>query len=327
MQQHFFPAARRASAIGFLTALTALMAFMAALPGSGAAHGFEGDYFFPPTIQTDDPFATDELITTIQSFKNAAVPGEPRARQVDIGTEFDKEIFPGFSLGVTETYTNLKPDANFGLASASGFQNTSLSAKYQLWESPAHQWIFSIGGEVDLGGTGSRSLGEDPFSTYTPAVYFGKAFGDLPASLRYLRPFAVTGTAGYELPSEGVAQNGLAWGLALEYSLPYLQHNVEDIGLPVPLRNLIPLVEFSMETPLNGNGGNATATTGTVSPGVLWESKYCQLGAEAVIPVNQASGHEVGCVFQVSLFIDDLLPKVFGHPLFGGEKAAASSDK
>jgi hypothetical protein len=84
-----------------------------------------------------------------------------------------------------------------------------------------------------------------------------------------------------------------------------------------PFRNVIPLVEFAMNSPLDRGGGQ---TTGTVNPGFLWESRYCQIGAEAVIPINQATGPNVGFVVQVQVFIDDLLPKIFGHPLFfGGE--------
>jgi hypothetical protein len=45
--------------------------------------------------------------------------------------------------------------------------------------------------------------------------------------------------------------NTLRWGLAVEYSLIYLQQHVKDIGLKAPFDHLIPLVEFSMSTPLN----------------------------------------------------------------------------
>ena len=57
-------------------------------------------------------------------------------------------------------------------------------------------------------------------------------------------------------------------------------------------------------------------TTGTINPGILWEGKYCQIGAEAVIPVNAHTGPNIGAVVQVQIFIDDLFPKVFGHPIF-----------
>ena len=41
-------------------------------------------------------------------------------------------------------------------------------------------FIFSVGGEVDLGGTGSKAIGRESFTTYTPTIFFGKGFGDLP---------------------------------------------------------------------------------------------------------------------------------------------------
>ena len=41
----------------------------------------------------------------------------------------------------------------------------------------------------------------------------------------------------------------LEWGFALEYSLIYLQSQVQDLHLHAPLDRLIPLVEFALETP------------------------------------------------------------------------------
>lgn len=293
------------------------------------AHGFEGDRFFPPTIQTEDPFAVDELsLPVVSVFNNPAGDDGPKTREIDVSAEFDKEIFPKFALGVSETYINLEPskhtpDGSAPPPSQDGFDNISVSAKYQLFEEASHEFILSVGGEVDLGGTGSKSLGVESFSTYTPTLYFGKGFGDLPDEVKYLKPFALTGTVGVSIPGESANPDGsfnsdaLEWGLALEYSLPYLQQHVEDIGLPKPLSNMIPLVEFSMESPLDRGGGT---TTGTINPGILWESSYCQIGAEAVIPVNAHTGPDVGAVFQVQIFIDDLFPKVFGHPLIGGDK-------
>src|SRR5579864_5253278 len=74
-----------------------------AVAGLGAAdaqaHGFVGDRFFPPTIATDDPFATDELLLPSYShFKNA---GSPAVGISDFGFEFDKEILPRFALGIS----------------------------------------------------------------------------------------------------------------------------------------------------------------------------------------------------------------------------------
>jgi hypothetical protein len=287
-------------------------------PNLARAHGFEGDRFFPPTIQTDDPFATDELSVGIQSFNNpAGSDGMPKTRELDVDAEFDKEIFPKFAVGISGTYINLEPtkhtDGSEPAPSQDGFDNISLSAKYQLWEDPTHEFILSLGGEVDLGGTGSRALGVESYTTYSPILYSGKGFGDLPDSLKYLKPFALTGTLGYEIPGKSSDPNVLDWGFALEYSLPYLEEHVEDIGLPHPLKDFIPLVEFNMSSPTNRSG---ETTTGTINPGVLWEQPDFQLGAEAVIPVNEHTGPNVGAVIQVQIFIDDIFPKVFGHPLF-----------
>ena len=74
-----------------------------------------------------------------------------------------------------------------------GFGNLELSGKYQLLENDAHEAIVSLGLGVEVGGTGSRSVGADPFSTWAPGIFFGKGFGDLPESLRFLKPLALTG--------------------------------------------------------------------------------------------------------------------------------------
>ncbi len=137
--------------------------------------------------------------------------------------------------------------------------------------------------------------------------------GDLPVALKYARPFALTGTLAEDLPNSADSDS-LEWGVALEYSLPYLSSQVKDLGLPAPLKNFIPLVEFSFDTPENRGGG---VTTGTINPGVLYETKYFQIGAEAIIPVNHATGNAVGAVVQLQIFLDDIMPKIFGHPLIG----------
>ena len=58
-------------------------------------------------------------------------------------------------------------------------------------------------------------------------------------------------------------------------------------------------------------------TTATINPGILWESKYFQVGVEALIPVNRESGNHIGGMIQFQIYIDDLMPSVFGHPIFG----------
>jgi hypothetical protein len=61
-------------------------------------------------------------------------------------------------------------------------------------------------------------------------------------------------------------------------------------------------------------------TTGTVNPGVIYMADKFQLGFEAIIPVNRASGDGVGVIGQLHLYLDDVFPNSIGRPLF----AAAS---
>jgi hypothetical protein len=288
---------------GWLAASGAVFTAIGLGTTTARAHGFVGDRFFPPTIQTDDPFAADELaFPTVTAFQN---PGE-----TDVGFSFSKEIFPKFALTFSETYENLAPD---GMPSVGGFQNLLLNAKYQLWENVPHEAIFSVGSDWDIGGTGAKKIGAGSANVFTPTIYFGKGFGDLPDALEYARPFAITGTVGEDLPTSA-DPNNLELGFALEYNLPYLQSQVKDIGLPEPFKHMIPLVEFTFTTPENRDEG---PTTGTINPGILYENNYFQIGAEAIIPANSATGSQVGMVFQIQIYIDDIWPKWFGHPLFG----------
>jgi hypothetical protein len=178
-----------------------------------------------------------------------------------------------------------------------------------------------VGLDVGWAHTGSIHGGGAPdFTTLTPSFAFGKGFGDLPQSLPWLRPFALTGNIGVDFPTKitsagtpNANANILNYGIALEYSLEFLQHHVRDVGLGAPFDRMIPVVELSMTTPLNrGQGGQ---TTGTVQPGVIWAGQHFQIGAEAILPVNSLSGHGVGGVLQFHLFLDDLFPTSIGKPL------------
>src|SRR5271170_2338868 len=141
---------------GLLAVSGAVMAVVGLGAATAHAHGFVGDRFFPPTIATDDPFATDELLLpSVSYFKGA---GSPPTATTDGGFEFDKEIFPHFALGISGDYLHLKPE---GEPEANGFDDLTLSAKYQVWQNDAHEAIFSVGTLWKIGGTGSGSVGAD----------------------------------------------------------------------------------------------------------------------------------------------------------------------
>lgn len=268
------------------------------------AHGVIGERFFPATISTDDPFAADELaLPTITSFDH----------RTDIDFDYSKSIFPGFAIGVAIGHVDAR---THGEARTRGFTNLEISPALEVYRDSAHEFIFTTGLNWEVGGTGSGAVAERT-STFTPTVKFGKGFGDLPGSLKYLRPLAVTGTVGYAIPGARDEPRSIQWGGAIEYSLLYLTSNVRDQGFGNFVAHLTPVVELSLSSPTGTGGGG---TTGTVNPGLIWSGRYVQLAAEAVVPVNSASGHGVGFVAQLHFYLDDIFPHSLGRPIFGGKK-------
>ena len=300
--------------------------------GWAYGHGFAGARFFPATLSTDDPFVADEL--SLPTVSTIETPDGGGTRQTDISVDIAKRITPQFAIEIGETLTALNPHEG---RAVNGFGNLELSGKYQFLKNDAHEAIVSLGLGVEIGGTGSSSIGADSFSTLAPGIFFGKGFGDLPDVLRFLKPLAITGLASVGIPTSASTRSVtvadrtgereveierhpdvLEWGFALEYSVIYLQSQVQDMHLPAPVDRLIPLVEFALETPLNR--GARGQTTGTINPGVIWAGKYFQVGAEAIVPINERTGTNVGVIAQLHFFMDDLFPHSLGRPLFGGNK-------
>src|SRR4029079_6905465 len=109
----------------------------------------------------------------------------------------------------------------------------------------------------------------------------------------------------------------IVWGGTLQYSMPYLKSSVRDFGLPGFINHLIPLVELNLSSEVSNFDGEER-TTGTVNPGVIYVADKFQLAAEAIIPINRASGDDTGVVGQLHFYLDDIFPGSLGKPLFGG---------
>jgi len=292
------------------------------MPVSSWAHGFAGQRFFPTTFQVDDPFISDEFSILINRVKQA---GDEPNKLTEIDIDYSKRILPNFGLEFHEAYLHLGSNGN---GSANGWDNLGVGAKWQFLTNDKHELILSVGTDIDIGGTGAHQVA-DSFSTISPAVFFGKGLGDLPGSLDFLRPFAVTGVIGPNFPtrSKNVSVNPdtgesdierspttLTWAFTVQYSLMYLQSFVKDIGLGAPFNRMILVVEFPMETCLNA--GCRGRTTGTVNPGIVWAGKFMEFGVAAQIPINPRTGSSVGVLGLIHLFVDDLFPKSIGRPIF-----------
>ena len=328
MKQNFSCKPLKASAVTMVICAAAL----SIVPTAAWAHGFAGSRFFPATLTTDDPFVNDEL--SLPTVSSIVTPDEGGTRDTEVAVDIAKRITPNFGIELGETVINLKPPNE---SSQTGFGNLEIAAKYEFFESGEHEIILSLGAGVEIGGTGNKRVEADSFTTWSPGFFFGKGFGDLPDTVAFLKPLAVTGLVGVAIPTSASTRTVtvdettgerdidverhptvLEWGFAVEYSIIYLQEQVKDIGLHPPFDRLIPLVEFAFETPLNR--GQEGLTTGTVNPGVIWSGKYFQVGAEAMIPVNSRTGNDVGFIAQLHFYLDDLFPRSLGRPVFGGGK-------
>ena len=185
----------------------ALAIALAAIPISQAsAHCFVGGRFLPATLNVDDPCVADELsLPTISMFKNG---DDPSARETDISAEWSKRITDTFGVSIGGTWTHLHSP---GGPSASGFQNVETSFKWQFLTVPEHEFVMSAALNVEWGGTGARSIGAERFNVYTPTLFFGKGFGDLPQSAGWLTQISNPGAPEPAASCATTAPASTAW--------------------------------------------------------------------------------------------------------------------
>jgi hypothetical protein len=308
------------------------------LTPSASAHVVVGDRVFPVTLTLDDPGTADEASLPGFTYqRDGSTGGVGPTHNFDFGFEYDKLITPTTALILNDGYNIQQTN---GAKTATGFGNLYVTGKWQAYTNDAHEFVVSLGVIREIGGTGTSHTGADVYGSTSPTAYFGKGLGDLPIGL--LRPFAVTGELSYTVadtelkaiqappPSTGTvtapfttglaaqynngANNAWSGGLSLQYSLPYLQSQVKDLGLPRFVGNLIPLVEVTWSSP--ASSPSVQGTTWTVAPGAIYMADWGEVGIEALIPANKAAGRNVGAVALVHFFFDDLFPNTIGKPIF-----------
>ena len=161
---------------------------------------------------------------------------------------------------------------------ANGFQNLETTFKYRVFKDPAHEFVMSVGLSASNGaGPALTAWAQIPSTPTRRRIFFGKGLGDLPDTLSWVRPVAITGQIGYAIPGRrstttfGIDPDSgdptadtefhprvLNWGGTIQYSMPYLKSAVVDLGLPDFVNHLIPLVEANLQTPVAN-----TFTSGT----------------------------------------------------------------
>ena len=296
----------------YIIVMLCMLCGLAFYAANALAHGVIGKRFIPSTLTLEDPFPSDEM--DLLNFNRA--PKDKEGRETSVGFEFGKRLTPDFAVGVGWEYIFFNPREP-DERSTSGAGNPEFSLKYALFRSVEHESILSVGLAIEAGGVGSKRVA-DRVTTISPALFFGKGFGDLPDSLTYLKPFSMTGSFAVNNPANRRTGSGddkkhnpttLDYGLAVIYSVPYLQSFVKEVGLGAPFDRVFPLVEFNFST--NVSKPDTGRTTAFANPGLMWAGRYVQLGLEAQVPMNNVSGKNVGVRGLVHVFIDDIWPNVF----------------
>ena len=127
-----------------------------------------------------------------------------------------------------------------------------------------------------------------------------------------LRPLAVTGELTYTFPDKSLkttnvtepdtgltslqfnngASRSRSGGLSLQYSIPYLQSQVKNMGLTGIFSDLIPIVEFTWSSATSAPSQQPTMWT--AAPGVIYLANWGEIGVEALFPLNKVTGTHIG---------------------------------
>ncbi len=295
-----------------LAAALAIVAACVAAPPA-FAHAVCGSRVFPATLGIDDPGVGDEVALPTVSYLPTNSDG---FNEADISFNYTKTILPGFGISIGEGATFTNPQGW-------GRDDVTTEEKYNFLCIPDAEFMSSVGFAQDWGKTYTNGMGND-FNTFTPVLDAGLGLGSLPKSLNFLRPFAITAEASEDIPdrltSDGAPNSyNFNWGFTIQYSLPYFNANVAQIDNEY-LKHIVALTEFTFSKPVFNYAPGGNATTGTIQPGLMYMANTWQFSAEAILPINGASGRGVGVIAEYHLFIDDILPDSLGKPLFGASK-------
>ncbi|WP_280707689.1 hypothetical protein [Bradyrhizobium sp. BR13661] len=272
----------------------------------------------------DDPAVADEAIVPDFSYLDYPTQ-DSHVLENRINWSFARLLTPTLAVTLDSGWIH----QNWPVGHTSGFDKTSLGLKYETYRDNKHEALVSVSLAWGIAHSGAVGVGADAPHTIQAGVTFGKGFGDLPDALSWLRPFAVTGSIVDEEPvgqgGQALAPNSvtgtfqnvsspavqtLHWGFSVQYSTLYLTRRFNG-GPPreEPLNQWVPLVEFRFDSP------RGQKTIATANPGIAYVAVAWQASAEIILPMNHAGGNSPGFRAQMLLFLDDLIPSVFGKPL------------
>ena len=297
-----------------LAARAALSLFFCLAAPPAFAHAVCGARVFPATLGIDDPGVGDEIALPTVTYLPTNSGGQNEA---DVTFNYTKTIFPGFGVSVQEGATFLNPQGW-------GRDDVSTEEKYNFLCIPQVEFMSSVGFAQDWGKTYTNGMGAD-FDTFSPVLDTGVGFGGLPRSLNLLRPLAVTAEVSEDIPdrlwTDGAPNSyNFNWGIHRPVQPALFQRQRRADRQFLSEAHCPALTEFTFSKPVYNFAPGGNVTTGTIQPGLLYMANTWQFSAEAILPINSASGRGVGVVAEYHLFLDDLLPNSLGKPLFGANR-------
>jgi hypothetical protein len=274
------------------------------------AHGVVGQRSFIEPFITEDVNPKNEFVIARPEWDHSR-----DGRTLSLGFSLEKKISDRFSLTLDSEWDDITPKPR-DEPHASGFNNLGITLKYAFFINPEHEAITSVALE-STAPTGTEQVGAEKDWSFKPFLLYGKGAGDLPNTLKYLRPLAVQGDAGFEISTDHDRTTTLAHNIAVEYSIPYLQSFVRDFGLRWPFNALIADTEFNFEHGVNGEEHGKTAAF--VTPGFVYMDRYVEVGVAGRFPLNARAHEELdwGIVWIVDIFIDDIFPWTRWQPIGG----------
>ena len=190
--------------------------------------------------------------------------------------------------------------------------NPEVAAKWAFYYSLEHEFLTSIALVADLP-VGNKDIRDQSHTSLGPGFLWEKGFGDLPNSpvIKYLRPFGVQSDFGYVPALGGHTSHDMFADAVIEYSLPYLSNNVQDIGLMWPLRNLYLFNEINYDQLITGPSGD-TFPTLLATPGIAYVSYHFELAVASQLALNNASGASTHAAVLglLDIFYDSIVPKL-----------------
>jgi hypothetical protein len=215
----------------------------------------------------------------------------------------EKAISPASSFSIFVGYQRFEEEQEATMSS-----NLAIGYKHVLFSIPSHELLCTINPSIELP-LGDRSEGSESHARAAFDLLFQKGLGEMPESLRLLRPFGLEGGWGWETKVTGTSDDLTSADLELEYSLAYLDANVVRDSVPLALRNLAPHLDFDYAQYMSAHR-NSSAPGFELTPAIAWLSSTFEMNLGVQVALNRASSETgaVAFVWLVGVSYDQIVP-------------------